>query len=183
MVNQVLIVLQFSVPLAIGILAGFYLDFQQWSSIVFQIAIFQSILIAGILFRLGRGLPNLDVEHLDGNDIDKLTSAFRDLAIDLRGMFLISMTTIIVLLFSNIFGSREYGCLWIGLAVFFSVLTIFKSILLVLHDLDLIELQSNLLKERVEYRRNQLESRKIEEQIISGNYDKPEEYGGKMSDD
>ena len=73
MVNQVLAILQFSVPLVIGILAGYYLDFQKWSSIVFQIAIFQSILIAGILFRLGRGIPILDVEHLDENDIDKLT--------------------------------------------------------------------------------------------------------------
>ena len=98
-------------------------------------------------------------------------------------MFLISMTTIIVLLFSNIWGSHEYGCLWIGLAVFFTILTIFKSIVLVLHDLDLIELQSTLLKERVEYRRNQLESRKIEEQIISGNYEKPGGYGGRVSDD
>ena len=122
-----------------------------WPDFRSEILIFLSVLLGAVLFRLGRGLPQLEIGSLSLDKVQRLADAYK--VVGDRLVWVFSVTTAAILLsvvnepllayFQNRpFAVRTIGCV----TVFVVVLSVVRAWAVVIGDRDLIRQQAELLK-------------------------------------
>lgn len=182
---MVMIGIQLAVASTLAVLAYLQVDTCRWLDVVPAVMICMSILAAAVLFRLGRGLPQLPVERLNTERVTTLTTAYVEVA--RRLAFILAFTTLALLTLAIArlaLTEREELIDWpiaeelMAVSVFFSALALVRGIALVKGDVDLVRLQASLTKDEVVLRRAEESKSRLEGSQKNHPFKMPENYGG-----
>ena len=129
---------------------AFFFDPSWWISLRAEVLTFLSILLGAVLFRLGRGLPQLAVERLEASEVQRIADAFKVVGDRLVWVFAVTGLSIVCLLLTVPFLDLGHDSLTVRLAasatLLLSAVSLERAIALVGGDRDLIRLQAELLK-------------------------------------
>lgn len=128
----------------------FFFDPSWWIGLRAEVLTFLSILFGAVLFRLGRGLPQLTVDRLDPSEVQRIADAFKIVGDRLVWVFAITGSSIAGVLLTVpllVFGNDSLPVRAAATAtLLLSALSVERAIALVRGDRDLIRLQAELLK-------------------------------------
>ena len=154
-----------------------------WMSIRMEVLTFLSVLLAAVLFRLGRGIPDLAWEGADSDRVRRIAGSFKIVGDRLAYMFgVVAGAVLWLILIEPLHASFCHspritqGLAWItGFLVFFSLV---RAVVLVSGDRNLISLQVDLV-ERIAHRQDVSEEKK---RLDAAEHDRPlrppDGYGG-----
>ena len=109
-----------------------------------------SILAGAVLFRLGRGLPQLALEELRDDEVAKLAAAFRQVSKRLVVFFYVVGFAILSQLAVQLVPatlSSNWSKTVVAVSLFLSAFVCLRAVLLVRGDADLVDLQAKLLED------------------------------------
>ncbi len=160
--------LQILIPFVIAIIAFFSIEPSQWSDIRSDIILVLSVLAAAVLFRLGRGIPPMNVEDLELQEIENLVKEFRKVTRRLAVFLVIIGVSLIGLaitevvdeflkiIFSGFSEASQRTIIRISVAIliFFITLTFCRAYLVIRGDQNLAEVQGKIMVHSAERRHN-----------------------------
>lgn len=180
---------QIALSLGAGYATAAYLTPASWLSIAALILVWLSILAAAVLFRLGRGLPTFETEELNPETISRLTRATQGVARRLSFLFYIIIGTLVVHLAMVLIGgsaedvggsAEDVDFLVLGfvfLDSFLVAFTLCRAVILVQGDVDLVALQSKLLKKNAQLRNARRHDNELKQATAESPYTPDPEYG------
>lgn len=129
---------------------AFFFDLSWWLDLRAEVLTFLSILLGAVLFRLGRGLPQLAVERLDASEVQRIAEAFKIVGDRLVWVFAVTGLSIICMLATEPLLPCGPDSLFVrgatSVTLALSALSLERAIALVRGDRDLIRQQAELLK-------------------------------------
>ena len=134
----------------LGGVAALFLKPGLWFDLRTEILTFLSILLGAVLFRLGRGLPQLTVERLRSSEVQRIGEAFEVVGDRLVWVFAVTGLAILCLILTEpllAFGHSSIpirGITWVSISLL--ALSLDRAIALVGGDRDLVRLQAGLLR-------------------------------------
>ena len=154
-----LMLLQVLIPFVIAIGAFFAVEPNVWSGVRSDIILVLSVLAAAVLFRLGRGIPPMNVEELELREVQVLAKEFRKvtrrlaiflliIVISLIGLSLAEVVDeIFLILFPEFSESVQKTIIRVSAAVliFFIVLTFYRAFLVIRGDRNLASVQGEIM--------------------------------------
>lgn len=122
-----------------------------WPDLRTQILVFLSVLLGAVLFRLGRGLPQLEIGSLSLGKVQRLADAYKVVGDRLVWVFTVTTAAIILTVVNEpllaYFQNRPLAVRTIGcVTVFVVTLSVVRAWAVVIGDRDLIRQQAELLK-------------------------------------
>ena len=142
---------------------AFFFDPSWWLDSRSKALTFLAILLGAVLFRLGRGLPQLTVERLGSSEIELIAEAFKVVGSHLVWVFCITVLAILCLILTEPFLILGHDSWAVRLAtsttLVLSTMALERTVAVVRGDRDLIRLQADLVK-RDAWKRNAGESAK-----------------------
>lgn len=148
-----------------------------------ELLTFLSILLGAVMFRLGRGLPQLAMEQLDVQDVQRIADAFREVAGRLLGVFAVTGITILFLIaaeplltLADSWPRIRQGVVFVG--AFLVTFALVRAVAVVLGDRDLVDLQAELLKQDALKRHAKEFNARMNRAERERPFSSSEEYGG-----
>ena len=176
---------QIGTSFALAGLAYLFLDPVRWVAVVPEVMVCMSILAAAVLFRLGRGFPELPVEELSVERIQRLTVAYKEVARRLAFILAFTMLAILSLAVTRFaLPDRPDLTAWpicrelMTISVFFAVLAAIRGVWLVRGDVNLIRLQASLKEEEAVLRHARVTRKRLENAVREHPFERPKNYGG-----
>ena len=148
-----------------------------------ELLTFLSVLLGAVLFRLGRGFPQLALDQLDVQEVRRIVAAFKVVAGRLLAVFAITGTTVLVLVLAEPVLTwverfpairRLVTCTTSVLVAF----TIVRAVAVVLGDKDLLYLQARLVERDAEKRHARNAAAKLDKAEQEKPFTTPKDYGG-----
>ena len=152
--------LQLVVSITVGVVAAVFMESHHWAHIRAGTMLVLSILAGAVLFRLGRGMPTVDMDELEVVEVEELTSAFQ--IVTNRLVWIVKVTGVALVGLVGIdFIHKVVECLLLefsisptfavqattGLLAFVIALAFCRAVMLVRGDQDLVVVQSrNMVK-------------------------------------
>ena len=173
---------QIALSLGAGFATAVFLAPTNWLSIAALILVWLSILAAAVLFRLGRGLPAFETEELKPETISSLTRSVQSVARRLSVLFYIIVGTLLVHIATILIGgSVEDGVslvrTFVGIDSALVVFTLCRAVVLVQGDVDLVKLQSRLLKKNAQIRNARRHDNELQQAAAETPHVPDPEYG------
>lgn len=129
---------------------AFFFDPGWWLDSRPEALTFLAILLGAVLFRLGRGLPQLTVERLGSSEIERIAEAFKVVGGRLVWVFGVTALAILCLILTELFLTLGRDSWVVRLAtsatLVFSIVALERTVAVVKGDRDLIRLQADLVK-------------------------------------
>jgi len=140
------------VTLAIGLAFSQALSLQVIFAAFQPMTVVLSIMVAAILVRLNRGMPNLDWTAIDPPDRMRLTSGILELTREYVGIIVTNMILLVVLISLTTFGKEAFPAwpIWLsrtasGVVGGLAVLSLVRMTYVVWRDFDIVKLQKELI--------------------------------------
>lgn len=164
------------------VVVGFFVEPTQISTIFPNLTLLLSILSAAVLFRLGRGFPQLEMKHLDSEEIENYCKAYLVVSERMRTLFyVIIFAILLIVLFGYVYEipelfsiNRIFVSIILGIVVF----VLYRTWELVKFDVDLIQLQADLLQKSIQGERADESIDKFEKIRSKKEIETPAGYGG-----
>ena len=176
---------QIVASLALASLAYSVLDPVRWVAVVPEVMVCMSILAAAVLFRLGRGFPELPVDELSVERVQRLTAAYKEVGPRLAFVLVFTMLAILSLAVMRFaLPVRPDLPVWpicrevMGTSVFFAVLAAIRGGWLIYGDINLIRLQASLIEEEAILRHARVTRERLENAVRERPFETPKSYGG-----
>lgn len=174
--------LQLLVCVAAGVVAVL-VEPTSWLGLRVEILTFLSVLLAAVLFRLGRGLPNLAWEGMKSEEAQHIADTFKIVGGRLVFVFTaVGGTVLWLILVESLYAAFCDSPViagvvaWItGFLISFSLV---RAVVLVLGDRDLIALQVELVRRIMQKRRATENKRRLDEAEREKPPPPPDGYGG-----
>ena len=180
-----MVILQFVVAAVLAAAAYLYLDPTRWLAVIFEVMLAHSILAAAVLFRLGRGLPQFAHEHLSAKRLRELSDAYKKVVQRLGWMLAIIVAAIACLAMSRLslttgddLNVWSIGRELMSVSVFVSSFAVIRIVALVVGDIGLVRLQSELIEEEARLRWKEAAQVVSEQASQTDVYQTPKNYGG-----
>ena len=175
--------IQISSLIATVAVVWFFVEPTQFNAFFLHLIILLSILGAAVLFRLGRGFPQLEVRYLDNEDIEKYCQAYQIASERMKVLFyVIIFTILLIILYGYIYEESEMNILnriFVSVILGTVLFVLFRTWELVKFDVDLIRLQADLVKKSIRSERVNEEIERIEKDRSKNPIETPVGYGGK----
>lgn len=147
-----------------------------------EILTFLSILLGAVLFRLGRGLPQLAVEELNLKEVERIADAFKVIGERLVWVFWVAAFAISLLILIDPLYSKFCDTWFVRLAslitAFFIALSLVRVVAVVQGDKDLIWQQAELVKKNAKKRSAKKKIEDLNEARRGTPQSPSENYGG-----
>lgn len=148
-----------------------------------EVLTFLSILLGAVLFRLGRGLPQLVVDELDVQEVKRIADAFKEVARRLMWVFGVTGITVLFLISAEplVTFAHEWPPLRrvvVFFASFLSTLAFVRAVYVVLGDKDLVDLQADLIKRDAQKRHARKAAAELDKAEQAKPFASSENYGG-----
>ncbi len=174
--------LQLLICAAMGTIALF-VEPRQLLDLRTEVLTFLSILLGAVLFRLGRGLPQLAVEQLEVLEVKRIANAFKELARRLMWVFFVTGVTVLLLIAAEPLMALAHGWQFLqrGVAFVASGLSTFafvRAVAVVLGDRDLVNLQADLIERDAQKRHATKAAAELDKAEQAKPFATPEGYGG-----
>lgn len=88
-------------PVAVGGLAAVFVSVEFWDTSKQAFLVSLSVIAAGVLVRLARGLPFTNVDHYEVEEIRKLTEAVKLICRSLRALIFVILLAMVFLVFAK----------------------------------------------------------------------------------
>ena len=161
---------------------AFFFDLSWWFDLRAEVLTFLSILLGAVLFRLGRGLPQLAVERLAASKVQRIANAFKVVGDRLVWVFAITALSILLLLAVEPLLTLGSDSLFVrgatAMTLLLSALSLERAIALVIGDRDLIRQQAQLLEVDARKRHAELSALALDEAERRKPISSQEGYGG-----
>ena len=148
-----------------------------------ELLTFLSILFGAVMFRLGRGVPQLAMEQLGVQDVRRIADAFKEVARRLLSVFAVTgITALFLIVAEPLLALADYwprvrqGIVFVG--AFLVTFALVRAIAVVLGDRDLVYLQAELLKQDALKRHAKKATAKLDRAERENPFASSEEYGG-----
>jgi ABC-type amino acid transport system permease subunit len=111
------------IPIIVGIVAACLVDVTSWDELKAGLLVALSVMAAGVLVRLARGLPFTSVDHYELDEVRQLTRAVDQIMRSLRLLVLVVLTGMVALAIAlplhKALGAHlsAKGNLWLGCAI------------------------------------------------------------------
>ena len=173
--------LQLAICTAIAIGALFF-EPTELLKLRLEILTFLSILLGAVLFRLGRGLPQLAVEELSLEEVQRIADAFKVIGERLVWVFWVTVCSISLLIFIEPLHSKFCETWFLRFAfsitVFVVALSLVRVLAVVQGDKDLIWQQAELVKRNAKKRAAKKKIEDLNEVRRSTPHSPSDNYGG-----
>jgi ABC-type amino acid transport system permease subunit len=175
------------IPVAVGLMAAALMDIAFWDELKAGLLVALSVMAAGVLVRLARGLPFTSVDHYEVDEVRQLTRAIDQIMRSLKLLVLVvvigMVALVIALPLQKALGPHfsSNGRFWIGCAVSgFIGLTLSyvctRMWQVIRGDLELTGLQSKFVVRAVERK----QAKRFDDQISNADgvkFKSPDDYG------
>lgn len=148
-----------------------------------EVLTFLSILLGAVLFRLGRGLPQLAVEQLDVQEVKSVADAFKEVTRRLMWVFSVTGITVLFLIAVEPLMTLMHGWPSLRRGVIFvasslSVFAFVRTIAVVLGDQDLVNLQADLMERDAQMRHTKQAAAELNKAEEEKPHAPSKDYGG-----
>ena len=180
--------LQIGFPLAASIGAFFAMETCQWDTIRSEAMLVLSVLAGAVLFRLGRGIPAISIDHLEVEEAENLTRDYK--VVSRRLAYVAAVTAVALVGLATIGVVHRYiaqnlptdsgavlAALATALLAFVIVFAFCRAVALVLGDLSSVAAQSDTIVNSVRRRRAREEEEALQKAERDKPFKKPTNYG------
>ena len=169
-------------PTVAAVACYFHMEPSRWLDIKQEIMLVLSIMAGAVLFRLGRGVPYMEVGELSTTDIKKLAEAMK--IISLRLSYVLAVTSISLIglaLIEVIHKITPITQASTALLAFFIVFSICRAVMLVMGDINFTVLQSEIMVKNAQRRSAKRNSAALTKEMEKENerspFHPPSNYG------
>ena len=165
---------QLSLPIAAAVICYLYMSPLQWLGIKQEIMLVLSIMAGAILFRLGRGIPYMEVGELSIGDIRKLADAMKTISFRLSYVLAVTSISLIFLsLIEIIHRSIQAPQTTTAVLAFFIVFSVCRAVVVVMGDINFTALQSEIMIKNARRRSAKRKVSIVSEQMIKEERENP----------
>ena len=164
-------------------MAAFFADPDLLLNLRGELLTFLSVLLGAVLFRLGRGFPQLTLDQLDVQEVHRIVAAFKVVAGRLLVVFAVTGTTVLILVLAEpvLTWVERFPAIRRFVTCAMSVLvalTVVRAVAVVLGDKALLDLQAHLVKRDAEKRHARNATAKLDKAEQEKPFATPKDYGG-----
>ena len=170
---------QIVLPLVAAAAAYCGMDSSHWSEVRTEAMLVFSVMAGAVLFRLGRGVPSIDVGEIDVEDVKRLAHIYNKIAWRLSWVMAstaIALAGLALIEFVNSHFASLAQWATAGL-IFFIVFSSIRMIELVRGDIDLTKCLSSVMIKNAQRRHAKKQSESIEEAKRKDDFQPPDNYG------
>ena len=167
---------------AIGV-AAFFAEPRLLLDMRAELLTFLSVLLGAVLFRLGRGFPQLALDQMDVQQVSRVADAFKIVAGRLLGVFAVTGTTVLFLVLTEPILAlvdrwpsiqRIVTCTTSMLVAF----AVVRAVAVVLGDKVLLDMQADLVKRDAAKRHARTAAAELDRAGQEAPFTTPKDYGG-----
>ena len=160
-----------------------FVDPRFWPDLRTEILVFLSVLLGAVLFRLGRGLPQLEVDSVSLTEVNRLADAYKLVGDRLVWVFAITMAAILFTIVNKPLLAISQEWSWVVRSIgcvttLVVTLALVRAGAVVLGDRDLIRHQVELLKRAAQKRHADEQAERLDEAERQTPMAPSEGYGG-----
>lgn len=173
------IVKQTVLPLAAAAVSYCVMDSSHWSEVRTEAMLVFSVMAGAVLFRLGRGVPSIDVGEIDVEDVKRLAYIYNTIASRLSWVMASNAIALAgLVLIEFIYKYFTSVAQWATAGLIFSIVfSAIRAIDLVRGDVDLTKFLSSVMIKNAQRRHARKQSASIEKVKRKDEFRPPDNYG------
>lgn len=168
------IFVQLSLPIVAAMTCYLHMEPSLWIDIKREVMLVLSVMAGAILFRLGRGIPYMEVGELSISEIRKLANAMKTISFRLSYVLAVTSISLIGLaLIEIIHRVTQTPQAATAVLAFFIVFSICRAVMVVMGDINFTALQSEIMVQNARRRSAKRKANMVSEKMLKEERENP----------